>query len=58
MCVCVCMCVGVYVRVCVVVCCSTSEAPPLQVYLPMVKQGFKALTQGLLSDTFLEAHVS
>ena len=53
-----CLCVGVYVRVCVVVCCSISEAPPPQVYLPMVKQGFKALTQGLLSDTFLEAHVS
>jgi DNA replication licensing factor MCM7 len=26
------------------------------IYLPMVKQGFKAVTQGLLSDTFLEAH--
>ena len=26
------------------------------VYLPMVKSGFAALSQGLLSETFLEAH--
>lgn len=26
------------------------------IYLPMVKQGFKALTSGLLSSTYLEAH--
>lgn len=28
------------------------------VFLPMMKAGFKQLTQGLLSETFLEAHVS
>ena len=29
----------------------------LQIYLPMVKTGFKQITQGLLSETFVEAHV-
>ena len=28
------------------------------VFLPMMKTGFRQLTQGLLSETFLEAHVS
>ena len=27
------------------------------VFLPMMKTGFRQLTQGLLSETFLEAHV-
>ena len=26
-----------------------------QIYLPMVKTGFKQITQGLLSETFVEA---
>ncbi|XP_065887027.1 DNA replication licensing factor mcm7-like isoform X2 [Dysidea avara] len=26
------------------------------IYLPMVKEGFRALTSGLLSSTYLEAH--
>lgn len=29
-----------------------------KVYLPTAKTGFRQLTQGLLSETFLEAHVS
>ena len=29
----------------------------IQIYLPMVKTGFKQITQGLLSETFVEAHV-
>lgn len=28
------------------------------VFLPMMKTGFRQLSQGLLSETFLEAHVS
>ena len=28
------------------------------VYLPMARTGFRQITQGLLSETFLEAHVS
>ena len=28
-----------------------------QIYLPKVKTGFKQITQGLLSETFVEAHV-
>lgn len=27
------------------------------VYLPLAKTGFRQMTQGLLSDTFLETHV-
>ena len=27
------------------------------VFLPMLRQGFKAMVSGLLSDTYLEAHV-
>ena len=27
------------------------------VFLPMLKTGFRQMTQGLLSETFLEAHV-
>lgn len=30
----------------------------VQVFLPMMKTGFNQITAGLLSDTFLEAHVS
>ena len=29
-----------------------------QVFLPLAKTGFRQMTQGLLSDTFLETHVS
>ena len=29
-----------------------------QVFLPLAKSGFRQMTQGLLSDTFLETHVS
>ena len=29
-----------------------------QVYLPVAKTGFRQITQGLLSETYLEAHVS
>ena len=28
------------------------------IFLPMLMTGFRQMTQGLLSDTFLEAHVS
>jgi len=28
------------------------------VFLPLVRSGFRQIQQGLLSDTFLEAHVS
>ena len=28
------------------------------IYLPMMRSGFKQVTQGLLSETFLDAHVS
>ena len=28
------------------------------IYLPMMRGGFKQMTQGLLSETFLDAHVS
>ena len=28
------------------------------IYLPMMRGGFKQVTQGLLSETFLDAHVS
>ena len=28
------------------------------VFLPMMRQGFRQVTTGLLSETFLEAHVS
>ena len=28
------------------------------IFLPMLKTGFRQMTQGLLSETFLEAHVS
>lgn len=27
------------------------------IFLPMLKHGFKAIVQGLLSDTYLDAHV-
>lgn len=39
---------------------SNLFAPPdlHQTYLPMMKSGFKEMTQGLLSETYLEAHVS
>lgn len=28
------------------------------VFMPLLRHGFRAMMQGLLSDTFLEAHVS
>jgi len=28
------------------------------IFLPLVRSGFRQIQQGLLSDTFLEAHVS
>ena len=28
------------------------------IFLPLLRTGFRQMTQGLLSDTFLEAHVS
>ena len=28
------------------------------IFLPLLRTGFHQMTQGLLSDTFLEAHVS
>ena len=28
------------------------------IFLPLLRTGFNQMTQGLLSDTFLEAHVS
>ena len=30
----------------------------IKIFLPLMKQGFQQMAQGLLSDTFLEAHVS
>jgi len=28
------------------------------IFLPLLRTGFRQMTQGLLSDTFIEAHVS